>query len=289
MSVAAVAWALEQPVDPPTRKLILVVLAERANSEGKCWPPLEQVAESARVTVRAASRHIHALAADGYLLINNQGRNGNCYDLAVNRTPVSAISHVSRTLVSDLPDPECPINENESRTSMVAAEPEKVGHTGSFNRKPVSDLQPPLSPPSDVSPNNPFLTPPLTPQNKDPASDDAEDQREGEHEKVPKKPAWLKRLSLDAWQELTPVHIAQLETQANRLGVDIADESMACDDWMKHNGRNIKAPYATLKNWLDKAASKKGFNGDKQREQPRFGRITPPKPGELSITRRHIG
>src|SRR3546814_2851810 len=89
MSIAAVAWALDQDVSPPTRKLLLVALAEKADGDGKCWPTLPQVAKCAGVTVRAASTHIHALAADGYLCIDNRGRSGNTYNLALNRKPAS--------------------------------------------------------------------------------------------------------------------------------------------------------------------------------------------------------
>lgn len=72
MSVHATRWAWEQSVGHPTRKLVLVALADHANSDGECWPSMGTVATFAECSARTVQRHIDALCEQG--LVKKVGR-----------------------------------------------------------------------------------------------------------------------------------------------------------------------------------------------------------------------
>lgn len=67
MSAKAVGWALEQPLDP-LPKIILVTLADCLNTETlKCYPSQQFIAGVARCSTRTVSTHLGQLEESGYL------------------------------------------------------------------------------------------------------------------------------------------------------------------------------------------------------------------------------
>lgn len=64
MSLRAMLWALEQPLDDPLAKLVLLVLADQADSHGAgAYPSVATVAETVpcdRATVQRKLRHLEA-------------------------------------------------------------------------------------------------------------------------------------------------------------------------------------------------------------------------------------
>lgn len=275
MSIAAVAWAMKQPVSPTTRKFVLNTMAQYADADGKCWPKQEAIAEQVGIGVRMVKKHVRALVAEGFLRVEHHGPKGNTYSLPINVHSSSLNGHQKGNSDSSITDTTVPLSENEKGNSSTSELDSKRG-------TPVS--QKGNSSTSPVPLNNPPYPQGTVINRQEKAAVAASHTRPRARE----SPAWLERLSLDAWKNLTPTHIAELESQAMTLGIDLAAESLACDEWMKANRRSVKAPYSTLKNWLNKA--KNGWNGDRRRDnRTGFGRIIPPKPGELSITRRHTG
>lgn len=222
MSVAAVAWALEQDIKPPARKLLLVKLAEKADTEAKCWPSLDYLCRVVGLKERMVRYHIKALIEKGYVSVENRGRHPSMFhlDLTGNRLPVIECN-------------ELPVNESDKRQSSAPISEGLTGNGVHFNRQSSADA-------SLLNRKEPSgKKPPRTPTRA--------------HEEIPPPPAWLDKLALPAWKNLTLTHIAELEAQANRLGLDITYQAMACDDWMKNNKRTVKAPYSTLSKWLDKS------------------------------------
>lgn len=68
MSVHALVWAWRQKVGHPTRKLVLVALADEVIADdGECWPSLERIAEFAECDVRTVQRHIDVLMEEGFV------------------------------------------------------------------------------------------------------------------------------------------------------------------------------------------------------------------------------
>lgn len=64
MSLSAVQWAVEHPVQGPA-KPVLLVLATYANAEGRCWPSLARIAAQSGVSERTARRALRRLEALG--------------------------------------------------------------------------------------------------------------------------------------------------------------------------------------------------------------------------------
>lgn len=67
MSVHAIRWAWDQDVGHPTRKLVLVALADHANGDGECWPTISRISEFAECSPRTVRRHIDALCDAGFV------------------------------------------------------------------------------------------------------------------------------------------------------------------------------------------------------------------------------
>jgi len=74
MSLDALKWAWEQDCPNATSKLVLMALADHANSDGECWPSMKRIAQLTGVSSRQVSTHIVALEALGYVTKGNRRR-----------------------------------------------------------------------------------------------------------------------------------------------------------------------------------------------------------------------
>jgi len=87
MSFNAMAWASKQKTGNPTRKLILLMLANNANDEGYCWPSISTIARDCEIKKDAVIRNIRALEEAGLLKVVRRKKDGvnlpNHYQLMV--------------------------------------------------------------------------------------------------------------------------------------------------------------------------------------------------------------
>jgi biotin operon repressor len=74
MSLDALKWAWEQDCPNATSKLVLMALADHANSDGECWPSMKRVAKLTGISSRQVSTHIVTLEALGYVTKGNRRR-----------------------------------------------------------------------------------------------------------------------------------------------------------------------------------------------------------------------
>ena len=86
MSIEALNWALSQKTGSPAAKSVLLILANRAGHDGKCWPGIDGIAKQTELAERTVIRHIQGLAADGFICIvhrggTGEGRKSNMYQL----------------------------------------------------------------------------------------------------------------------------------------------------------------------------------------------------------------
>lgn len=72
MSIQALNWAWGKDVSTPTQKLVLIALADHANSDGECYPSFDTVATLAGCSPRTARRHVDELVVAG--LVQKVGR-----------------------------------------------------------------------------------------------------------------------------------------------------------------------------------------------------------------------
>ena len=74
MSLDALKWAWEQDCPNATSKLVLMALADHANSDGECWPSMKRVAKLTGISSRQVSTHIVTLESLGYVTKGNRRR-----------------------------------------------------------------------------------------------------------------------------------------------------------------------------------------------------------------------
>jgi hypothetical protein len=95
MSIEALNWAWEQPVQKAATKLVLLALADHSNSDGECWPSMKRIAERSDISARHVSRAIDELVTLGLVEKASRRRHGGQYRgwdyrLLVQRTPASS-------------------------------------------------------------------------------------------------------------------------------------------------------------------------------------------------------
>jgi hypothetical protein len=69
MSWQAMAWAIQQRVRPPARKLLLVALANYADKDGVCWPSQARLAYDTEMSLDTIQRQTKKLVADGLMRV----------------------------------------------------------------------------------------------------------------------------------------------------------------------------------------------------------------------------
>lgn len=65
MSARLIVKAMAARVGSPTRKIVLIKLADNANDAGDCWPSLQHIADDCEMTKRAVRNQINALIEMG--------------------------------------------------------------------------------------------------------------------------------------------------------------------------------------------------------------------------------
>ena len=88
MSFKAMTWAVKIKTGSPTKKLILLLLADRANDDGMCFPSIETIAKDCELGATAVKTNIKTLAKAGFLRIEKRRDGGawlrNLYHLDLN-------------------------------------------------------------------------------------------------------------------------------------------------------------------------------------------------------------
>lgn len=101
MSWEATNWAVRQTAGSPVAKLLLLLLADRADENHSCFPSLKLLAQESESSVATVKRHLDRLRDAGLIewtrggVPMGQGRFGasNRYVLAVDR-PIAQIEHL---------------------------------------------------------------------------------------------------------------------------------------------------------------------------------------------------
>jgi DNA-binding transcriptional ArsR family regulator len=136
MSIEALNWAWEQPVDKAANKLVLLALADHANSDGECWPSMKRIAERSDISPRHVSRAISELIELGLVEKANRRRHGGeyrgwDYRILIQRTPAS--SGPPRPVTSGRPRPSpadagvrSELPENRKEEPLADKPPESV-------------------------------------------------------------------------------------------------------------------------------------------------------------------
>lgn len=147
MSIHAAKWAWAQKVGHPTRKLVLVALADHANADGECWPSMRLVADFAECSPRTVQRHIDALEDEGFVKRTSRRTRGDGRFSSWNyRLPVTGDAYVS----DGHERPEANLTDGHERPCP----PDTGDHV---QRTPVSGLEPSGEPTSTEGAKAPLV------------------------------------------------------------------------------------------------------------------------------------
>lgn len=72
MSFKLMALAATAKTQTPTQKLILLLLADKANDDGVCWPKMKTIAADACVTRQCVLENVKKLAALGFIRVQKR-------------------------------------------------------------------------------------------------------------------------------------------------------------------------------------------------------------------------
>jgi len=67
----------EKDYGDPSRKLVMLCLADMANNAGVCWPSMATIAKRCSLTRSPVLRHLKALAEAGHITITHQFKDGS--------------------------------------------------------------------------------------------------------------------------------------------------------------------------------------------------------------------
>jgi hypothetical protein len=99
MSVAAMAWAMDQNV-PPTPSHVLLILANFADADGVCWPAIATITSKSRLSERAIRDALRVLEEAGCIAKLSAGKGGRAtstrYQLQL-RNPAADAGYEKKT------------------------------------------------------------------------------------------------------------------------------------------------------------------------------------------------
>lgn len=135
VSIQALAWALKQNVGNPTRKMVLMCLADRHNGDtGHCFPKLDRIAEEACVSRSTALRALDDLEQMGLIERHHTRTNGH---QGVNRYILNLNSQPQVQSVTQTPSQGVTVTPQEPEENL---EPDKtIAPTASRRRDEVWD------------------------------------------------------------------------------------------------------------------------------------------------------
>lgn len=140
MSMILMAKAMQLKVGNPSRKLVLIKLADNANDKGECFPSYQHVADQCEISRRSVINHIDALCEQGLVRkvyrSGEKGNSSNVYKLNLDEPIQESPSEKSALgMVKDLHHPSeksspPPSEKSAPRTSHSfepVNEPKKKG------------------------------------------------------------------------------------------------------------------------------------------------------------------
>jgi len=97
MSIKILNQAWEIPVGDPTRKLVLMCLADHANEDDRtCWPAIDTIARKCEVGARTVQRHIKELEKTGFILRRSRTGDSTLYFVLPYRATEDEIDRMKR-------------------------------------------------------------------------------------------------------------------------------------------------------------------------------------------------
>lgn len=96
MSWQATAWAEKQKTGSPSRKVLLLVLANYADENGFCWPSQSRLADGTEQSVDTVQRQLRKLETDGHISRQVRVRKGGHFPAHSYQLNMGARSKVTK-------------------------------------------------------------------------------------------------------------------------------------------------------------------------------------------------
>nr|WP_282557199.1 helix-turn-helix domain-containing protein [Providencia heimbachae] len=150
MSMILMAKAMQLKVGNPSRKLVLIKLADNANDKGKCFPSYQHVADQCEMSRRSVINHIDALCEMGLVRKTfrdgEKGNSSNVYLLNLDEpirvlpsenSALGVVNHLHQPSENSAPPP----SENSAPRTSHSFEPVNEPKKGGFDIKnePIPD------------------------------------------------------------------------------------------------------------------------------------------------------
>lgn len=134
MSMSLMVDAMKLKIGNPTRKLVLIKLADNANDHGECWPSYNHIADQCEISRSSAMRHVKALIEMGLVSVRHRkgelGNSSNIFTLDLSNPPSGKMTPPSSTSETNLVAPVQPplVAPVQPRTSQLEPvnEPKKI-------------------------------------------------------------------------------------------------------------------------------------------------------------------
>ncbi|MDC9615844.1 helix-turn-helix domain-containing protein [Xenorhabdus khoisanae] len=139
MSMILMAKAMQVKVGNPSRKLVLIKLADNANDRGECFPSYQHIADQCEMSRRSVINHIDVLCEQGLVRKvyrkSEKGNSSNIYILDLDGAKNSPPSEISA------PDSEiaAPPSENISPTPSEISAP-RTSHSFEPVNEPIKTI-----------------------------------------------------------------------------------------------------------------------------------------------------
>lgn len=140
MSVQHIAWAMEQTTGNPTRKAVLVALADFTNAEtGKCCPYIATIANRTELSDKTVQRALNDLVDAGFVTRTRRKRNDGKQAGYDYRLPAVLVVQVQREPVdTESGGPQVTESAQEPGTSLEPQTPSVVSPSKDLMRVPTS-------------------------------------------------------------------------------------------------------------------------------------------------------
>lgn len=141
MSHRATAWAIAQRTGSPTRKAVLVALADRHNDDtGRCFPSVRRLAEDTEFSERSVQRALAELEGMGYIVRGERLREDG--SRSTDEFTFPSLSGEGVRESPPAPVRESPLElEVQNLPSTSVANAPSVDGPKSVNRKATTDLE----------------------------------------------------------------------------------------------------------------------------------------------------
>lgn len=120
-------WALNQETGSAAAKSVLLILANRADHKGVCWPGIDGIARQTELSRRTVIRQIKNLEDGGFISVihrggEGEGRKSNVYQCHIGQCAIDDRQSATVSGLSDTVTPEPSYNPKKNRKTIRASQ-----------------------------------------------------------------------------------------------------------------------------------------------------------------------